>query len=184
MYKFDKLFNQQRFPPFIKYNYFHKEQTKKWQEDHFKSSNFPYDKERDCCICPMDQEMYYVGEKITKTKTGFIQKASLYQAQDCKNCQVRSQCHKSSKNRVIQINHRLKKLKDKARELLLSEEGIKHRRKRPVEVEQTFGNLKQNKNFRRFSLRGLKKVEVEFGLLAIAHNISKYCNKMTPKMAI
>ena len=123
-------------------------------------------------------------QKITKTKTGFIQKASLYQAQDCKNCQVRSQCHKSSKNRVIQINHRLKKLKDKARELLLSEEGIKHRRKRPVEVEQTFGNLKQNKNFRRFSLRGLKKVEIEFGLLAIAHNISKYCNKITPKMAI
>ncbi|MFV0500542.1 MAG: transposase, partial [Bacteroidales bacterium] len=50
--------------------------------------------------------------------------------------------------------------------------------------EQTFGNLKQNKNFRRFSLRGLKKVEVEFGLLAIAHNISKYCNKINPKMAI
>ncbi|MFV0501986.1 MAG: transposase, partial [Bacteroidales bacterium] len=88
------------------------------------------------------------------------------------------------KNRVIQINHRLKKLKDNARELLLSEEGIKHRRKRPVEVEQTFGNLKQNKNFRRFSLRGLKKVEIEFGLLAIAHNISKYCNKINPKMAI
>lgn len=179
------LFTQENnITPFIKYNYFHKEQTKKWQEDHFNSSNFPYDKERDCCICPMEQEMYYVGEKVTKTKTGFIQKASLYQAQDCKNCQVRSQCHKSSKNRVIQINHRLKKLKDKARELLLSEEGIKHRRKRPVEVEQTFGNLKQNKNFRRFSLRGLKKVETEFGLLAIAHNISKYCNKITPKMAI
>jgi hypothetical protein len=40
-------------------------------------------------------------------------------------------------------------------------------------VEAVFGNLKNNKYYKRFHLRGLKKVEIEFGLLAIAHNLAK-----------
>ena len=44
---------------------------------------------------------------------------------------------------------------------------------RPQDVEAVFGNLKNNKHFKRFHLRGLKKVEIEFGLLAIAHNLAK-----------
>ena len=31
----------------------------------------------------------------------------------------------------------------------------------------------EDKHFKRFHLRGLKKVEIEFGLLAIAHNLAK-----------
>jgi hypothetical protein len=33
--------------------------------------------------------------------------------------------------------------------------------------------LKGNKKFRRFHLRGMEKVEVEWGLLSIAHNMQK-----------
>lgn len=40
-------------------------------------------------------------------------------------------------------------------------------------MEAVFGQLKKNKGFNRFLLRGLKKVEVEFGLLAVAHNLMK-----------
>src|SRR5690606_5496851 len=36
-----------------------------------------------------------------------------------------------------------------------------------------FGHIKGNRCFRRFSLRGLEKVNVEFGIVAIAHNILK-----------
>ena len=45
---------------------------------------------------------------------------------------------------------------------------VKYRSQRPQDVEAVFGNLKNNKHFKRFHLRGLKKVEIEFGLLAIA----------------
>jgi len=55
----------------------------------------------------------------------------------------------------------------------LSPEGIKHRKQRPADVEATFGNIKQNKGFRRFMLRGKHKVEIETGLIALAHNLSK-----------
>lgn len=44
---------------------------------------------------------------------------------------------------------------------------------RVVEVEQVFGRIKGCWSFRRFHLRGADKVKIEWGLLAIAHNIAK-----------
>src|SRR5690606_4368602 len=44
---------------------------------------------------------------------------------------------------------------------------------RKVKVESVFGHIKGNRSFRRFSLRGLDKVYVEFGVVALAHNILK-----------
>ncbi|WP_242634679.1 transposase, partial [Bacillus timonensis] len=44
---------------------------------------------------------------------------------------------------------------------------------RKVEVESVFGHIKGNRSFRRFSLRGLDKVHVEFGIVALAHNMLK-----------
>jgi hypothetical protein len=69
-------------------------------------------------------------------------------------------------------------LKNWARELLTSERGLKHRSQRPDDVEQTFANIKANKKFKRFPLRGLEKVDIEFGLLCISHNLAKYAVKM------
>ncbi|MCC8188089.1 MAG: transposase [Bacteroides sp.] len=40
-------------------------------------------------------------------------------------------------------------------------------------MEATFGNLENNKNFKRFLCKGKDKVEVEFGLLSIAYNLKK-----------
>jgi transposase len=172
------LFAQQNeITPYIKYNYFHKEQTKNWKNNPFLSSNFYYNAQKDCCYCPMGQEMVKIGQKRESTRTGFLQIASLYKAKRCTNCPLRGSCHQSKGERIIQINHRLKKLKKWAKELLMSEQGLHHRSQRPADVEQTFGNLKANKLFKRFLLRGLKKVEVEFGLLSIAHNISKLAIK-------
>ena len=82
-------------------------------------------------------------------------------------------CHKSKGNRVIEINENLNRLKQKAYELLNSEEGIGRRKKRCFDVEPTFGNIKQNHGFRRFLLRGKEKVEIEWGLVAIAQNLRK-----------
>ena len=47
------------------------------------------------------------------------------------------------------------------------------RKRRGYEVETFFGDLRQNGKFNRFSLRGLKKVEHELGLLAMAYNLRK-----------
>ena len=55
----------------------------------------------------------------------------------------------------------------------MSEKGLNHRSKRPVEVEAVFGQLKSNNKFNRFTFKGLEKVEMEFLLMAIGHNFRK-----------
>ncbi|MDQ0192868.1 hypothetical protein J2T20_001217 [Paenibacillus wynnii] len=42
-----------------------------------------------------------------------------------------------------------------------------------TEPESVFGQLKNNRGFRRFLLRGLSKVTLEVGWLSLAHNLLK-----------
>jgi hypothetical protein len=69
--------------------------------------------------------------------------------------------------------NRYQELKEHVKSLLLSERGIFHRKKRTVDVEPVFGNIKQNTKFKRFKLRGMDNVSIEFGLIALAHNLAK-----------
>ena len=64
-------------------------------------------------------------------------------------------------------------LEEKANESLCSEKGMELRSLRVVEVEQAFGRIKGCWSFRRFLLRGKDKVKIEWGLIGIAHNITK-----------
>lgn len=157
---------------YVKYNYFHKEQRQK-QDNPFNSDNFYHNPDKDCYYCPMGQQMLLVGQRKRITDNGFVQHYKIYQAQNCSGCPLRGLCHNSKGNRQIQINHRLKQLKAKAREKLLSEQGIYHRKKRPADVEAVFGIIKGNHGFKRFLLKGKPKVEIEAGLIAIAHNLRK-----------
>jgi transposase len=162
---------------FVKYQYFHKEQSKKWRTDPFRTENLPYDENADCYTCPMGQQMNFIKEKIKITDNGFRQIKRLYQAQNCNGCQMRDVCNKSKGNRIIEVNKRLNHYKSIIRERLTSERGIKYRSQRPVDVEAVFGIIKGNRNYRKFLLRGMEKVEIETGLLALAHNLSKMASK-------
>ena len=166
---------KQEIEAYVKYNHFHKEQreSKKIPQSLQSSQNLHYNKEKDEYTCPMGQKMKNIGSKKNITKTGYEQTYSRYQAQNCQGCPLRSSCHKSKRDRIVEVNHRLNYLKINAKQNLLSEEGIKHRKQRPADVEAVFGNLKQNMGIKRFSLRGLEKVEIEMGLAAIAHNLKK-----------
>ena len=66
-----------------------------------------------------------------------------------------------------------------ARELLTSEKGLEHRSRRAIEPEAVFGNIKFNHGFKRFRLKSAEKVSVEWGLVAIAHNLRKYIVRKT-----
>lgn len=46
-------------------------------------------------------------------------------------------------------------------------------KRRSIEPEPVFGDIKWNQKVERFLLRGKDKVTVEFGLLCIAHNTKK-----------
>ena len=121
----------------------------------------------------MGQEMNYIGNSTRETKTGFKQNLKRYQATNCNGCPLKAACHKAKGNRIIEINSNLNEHRQKAKALLNSKEGVEKRKQRCHDVETVFGNIKQNHGFRRFMLRGKRKVEIEWGLLAIAQNIRK-----------
>jgi len=86
---------------------------------------------------------------------------------------VKAECTRAKNNRQIQIGKEWERLKQQARDNLLSPQGLVLRSRRPVEVEAVFGRLKGDWGFRRFQLRGIEKVSTEWGILCIAHNIAK-----------
>ena len=55
-------------------------------------------------------------------------------------------------------------------DIITSPKGLEHRSKRPVEVEAVFGQIKWNKEYKRFRHKGLEKIVMDFGILAIAFN--------------
>jgi adenine-specific DNA glycosylase len=91
----------------------------------------------------------------------------------CKECPLKDACHKQKGNRIIKVNHKGRQLKKEASERLKTEKGVYYRKKRPADVEPLFGNIKYNKNFKRFLLKGIDKTEIEWGLICIAHNLKK-----------
>lgn len=159
---------------YIKHNQFDRKQNKTIENKKpFSADKLHYNKEKDCYYCPMGQAMNNIGTSIKTTSTGYRQTIIRYQTKNCEGCPLRGVCHKAKGPRTIEVNHHLNQLKQQAEELLLSEEGIRHRKKRPWDVEPVFGNIKNNHHFKRFMLRGKEKVSIETGLLALAHNLRK-----------
>jgi transposase len=159
---------------YIKHNQFDRQQNERIRDSKpFSTEKLYYNQEKDCYYCPMGQAMNNIGTTIKTTTTGFKQHITRYQAKNCEGCPLRGVCHKAKGNRTIEINHNLNRLKKKADELLLSEEGVRHRKQRPCDVEPVFGNIKNNHHFKRFMLRGIEKVNIETGLIALAHNLRK-----------
>jgi transposase len=168
------LLEQKEIIAFVKYGMFDKEQNENHNSKQpFAANKLFYNQQKDCYICPIGQQMNFIGTSPKRTSTDFEQTVKRYQAGNCANCPLNGACHKSKGNRIIEINENLNRLKQKAHHLLNTVQGIERRKKRCFDVEPVFGNIKQNHGFKRFMLRGNEKVAIEWGLIAIAQNLRK-----------
>ena len=162
---------------YVKYNTFDKEQgltkRKKDKNQGFRRDDLFYNEEQDFYVCPMGQRMEKVAEYTSRTKSGYRQQHSVYEAKNCHGCPLRGLCFQGKNNRRVERNHNLERHKAQIREKLLSDIGEEYRKRRSIDVEPVFGHIKYNRNFNRFTLRGLKKAEIEFGLHALANNLKK-----------
>lgn len=161
---------------YVKYNTFHKEATKKWKADITLVQNWVYDKHQDRYTCGYGRPLIFMWEKSQKSDNGYKSRVRIYECLNCAGCPYRDKCVKSDDkfaNRRIYINRRLNELKAQARERLCSGKGLEMRSLRPIEVESVFGDIKNNFGVRRFLLKGLEKVTIEWGLHSIAHNMRK-----------
>lgn len=157
---------------FVKYNYFHLEQRTS-KQNRFAQHNLPYDEQTDSFTCPTGKHLYNIGTYKKRSDNGYTQIVTDYQSEGCSGCSLKDQCHKRAGDRIISVNHQLRQYKTQAKLNLTSERGIQRRKNRPADIEQVFAQIKHNKHFKRFLLRGKDKVTIETGLIAIAHNLAK-----------
>ena len=164
----------QNIVPYVKYNMFHAEDKRKYVKNPFLPQNMFYNEAEDYYVCPMGQHMNFIGNFKSVSDLGYVSVISKYRSQDCSRCPMRGKCYKGkSDRREIEVNHQANAFKKEVKELLWSEKGLKHRSNRPIEPEAVFGDIKFNHGFKRFRLKSNRKVKVEFGLVATAHNIRK-----------
>ncbi len=158
---------------YLKYNTFHYETTTAYKENKFHKDHFKYEEKTDSYECPNKKKMQFIEEVEVKTSTGYKQTIRKYRCEDCRGCPFAKKCKKGKGRRTIQINRKLDYYRSKMRENLTSKKGIELRKQRNVDVEPVFGDIKWNQGYARFRLRGKEKVNVEVGLLSIAHNLKK-----------
>uniref|UniRef100_UPI0018DC994F transposase n=1 Tax=Paenibacillus zanthoxyli TaxID=369399 RepID=UPI0018DC994F len=96
-----------------------------------------------------------------------------YRSQNCDGCPLKERCTKAAGNREMVVSLERLRYQKQAREILRSEEGYALAVRRMTEPESVFGQLKNNRGFRRFLLRGMEKVTLEVGWLSLAHNVLK-----------
>jgi transposase len=167
---------------YVKYNYFHREQRPRYVPNPFSPDQLYYNATEDYYVCPMGQHMNRIATTYRKTESGYQSELAKYRAQNCEGCPLRGSCYKGERpQRVIEVNHQLNKLKQRARELLTSDEGIKHRGRRCIEPEAVFGQIKFDMGYRRFRHFGKDKVTMDFAFLAIAFNLKKMCSIMAKR---
>jgi transposase len=61
---------------------------------------------------------------------------------------------------------------------LNTEEGTEQYQKRICTVEPVFGQMKQDRGFKEFLLRGKRKTKIEFLMMCTVHNIKKIADFM------
>jgi hypothetical protein len=140
----------------------------------FDKEHFIYDQSADAFTCPAGKVL-----KFWYTKRESKSVYRVYRCTQCDSCQHFGQCTTSKNGRSIWrrlVDSKIKAMRSK----LDTDEGKAIYGKRRHIVEPVFGHIKTILGFTGFHLRGLKKVNAEFKLVAIAHNlkkISKYAYK-------
>jgi transposase len=157
---------------YVKYNTWFQDikgkKTKFWNKN-----SFIYDKENDEYICPNGERLTYRFTKEQITDNNYLQEIRYYKYDNCYDCMLKNKCTRGKFSRTLGVNMPLEEHKRIARVNLCSEEGTKLRKRRCADVEAVFGLIKGNGAFRRFLLRGIKKVNIEWGLISIAHNLKR-----------
>ena len=136
----------------------------------YPKSSFTYDSERDVYICPQQRELRFARTDKASRALPFEQR--LYRCQP-EGCPVRAKCTtaKVVGRTIKRAQH--DDVLDRARKQLDDVRNRKLYMLRAAIIEHLFGNVKGNDGFRRFTVRGLRKVKAQWALAATAVNLRK-----------
>mgnify|MGYP000887013344 FL=1 len=139
----------------------------------YSQEDFSYDEEQDEYICPGNKRLRYHGEALLMGKKG---RRYMAKRSDCSACGKRRKCLKNytSRQRSLMFTERKKRNYSQEMQKKIDREEIrKVYGKRMGIVEPVFGNISYCKGMNRFTLRGKAKVNIQWTLYCLVHNIEK-----------
>lgn len=171
---------------FIKPSNYEISKKRKYRNDIGRIENVKYDEKSDSYICKNGKQLPFTHLRRSKSKTGYISEKNIYQCKECKDCPYKKECIKGNncktpieeRNKVLSVAKTFLKYREEDLERILSDEGILLRINRSIQSEGSFGELKQDMQFRRYLSRGTANVLAESVLLAMAKNVNKLHNKI------
>ena len=145
----------------------------------FGADRFELAADRSYAICPAGKKLYRNGKACTIGGYTAIKFRAPIAA--CKDCPLRAQCLRkpgTTPSRQLAVLTRRSEPTHTARmrERIDSPEGRARYGQRFATVEPVFANLRANKRLNRFTLRGQAKVDGQWKLFALVHNIEKLAN--------
>ena len=174
-----KYFENKGIEAYIKPSDYEQRGTKKRLADIGHRSNMEYDKENDCYVCHNGKRIHKVGERKSRTASGYVRTETNYHCDECSGCPFREKCM-PGKNWKKPLEERFKNLTvskefDRLREDVYSridtDEGKMLRMNRSIQAEGSFADIKGDSKFTRYLCRGNENVYAESVLYAMAHNL-------------
>lgn len=132
-----------------------------------------YEETLDRYRCPEGRYLNFEREELKQTSTGYQSIERIYCSEDCSGCPLKPKGVAKDYLRRITVKPKLEAYRKQVDARLNSEEGQALIRRRGTEIETVFGAIKHNFGIRRFLLRGIEKVKVEFGLILLGYDIKK-----------
>jgi len=156
-------------------------QPKERKAKYFKPEDFDYDADNNQCVCPAGKLMWKSNERIINENEYVIFVGHL---KDCRSCPLQGQCMQKAVDKMgrqvaIKVGTPRNKgtsLIDKMKMKIDSDKGRHIYSRRLGAVEPVFGNINTNKGLNRFTLRGKTKVNAQWLMYCLVHNIEKLQN--------
>ncbi len=148
----------------------------------FSLQDFFYDESKALCVCPAGHKLYQSGKNMLFN--GYRVAHFKAPMTACGSCPRRAQClrhpERTRQRQITIIKGREGPKRTEKRNAAVERmrwkfdtlRGREIYSRRIATVEPVFGNL-QNKGMRRFTLRGRKKVDAQWQLFTMVHNIEK-----------
>jgi transposase len=145
----------------------------------YQPSDFTYDIATKTCVCPAGKSLYGNGSHCLTN--GWLAVRFRGAERDCVPCAHRERCLRTpTKTKTRQVAFFQGKAPttaeshtDRMRQRIDAPAGRARYGERFAAVEPVFGNVRYNKGLDRFTLRGRKKVDAQWKLFCLVHNIEK-----------
>ena len=154
--------------------------TAKGQRSVIPASEFTFNPKKKTCICPAGNTMWLHNESVPVK--GKIKLAFEGNLTDCRHCELKHQCMRNPASADTREGHGRqvsftmsngRTATDWMKRRVDSTEGKHIYSHRMSTVEPVFANIGTNKRLNRFSLRGKTKVQGQWQLYCMVHNIEK-----------